>query len=60
MNWWLAKAKHIDEVEDMAKEFKYRFRCFASTCGKSSLYGENRDSDYKGQGKLYFHTGKTS
>ena len=38
MNWWLAKAKHIDEVEDMAKEFKYRFRCFASTCGKSPLY----------------------
>jgi transcription-repair coupling factor (superfamily II helicase) len=25
MNWWLAKAKHIEEVADVAQEFKDSF-----------------------------------
>jgi len=25
MNWWLAKAEHIEEVADVAQEFKDRF-----------------------------------
>jgi transcription-repair coupling factor (superfamily II helicase) len=48
MNWWLAKAKHIEEVEDVAKEFKYRFGALPQPVGNPLYMVGIRDSGYEG------------
>jgi len=60
MNWWLAKAKHIEEVEDVAKEFKYRFGALPQPLGNPLYMMRIKDSGYEGSGKLRFHTGKAN